>query len=189
MWRPLCCGAAVKFSHGSTQYRLSYPLQRTASETSSLHSPSITRPLFTLCLQEHGHGPHLIAIIYLSLQIYHVQRAHLNCKNMKLFMKSWTGHIRGQKQINMFSLLCLWSTILHLCQIINMLIISAEHSYSLVSWTLTSLLAADMFDRAFRDRRADVLNFLPAAYRWWWHWCMTAEALLKQGSRLGGYVK
>lgn len=71
---------------------------------------------------------------------------------MKLFMKFWTGHIREQKQINMFSLLCIWSTILYLCQIINMFITAAEHSYSLVSWTLTSSLPADMFNRVVRDR-------------------------------------
>lgn len=62
MWKPSCCGASkliVKFSHGGTQYHLSYPLYRTPSETSSVHSPSITRLLFTLFLKEHGHGsPH-----------------------------------------------------------------------------------------------------------------------------------
>lgn len=54
-----CCGASkliVKFSHGGTPYHLSYPLYWSPSETSSIHSPSITRLLFTLFLQEHEHG-------------------------------------------------------------------------------------------------------------------------------------
>lgn len=52
-WKP-CCGASkavVKFSRRGTQYRLSYPLHRTTSETSSVRAPRIAWLLFTLFLK------------------------------------------------------------------------------------------------------------------------------------------
>lgn len=52
-WKAPCCGASkavVKFSRWGTQYRLSYPLHRTTSETSSVRAPRIAWLLFTLFL-------------------------------------------------------------------------------------------------------------------------------------------
>lgn len=89
---PPCCGASkptVKFSHGGTQYRLSYPLYWTPSETSSVHRPSITRLLFTAFLREHGHGSPLKGGKPIPLSCNHRCKCHHLINRIRLDSVIW----------------------------------------------------------------------------------------------------